>query len=287
MGFEEEATGTTVLAEIKQNRYQAESDLKSSIISLKQSEDVIQRQRVEYDKCEHEIKEIEEQLTETSDTEERQGLATEKSKVRTREEKILEAMSKEKELLQPAKTNISALNKKIQELEEQESKIFDKEIDETATRRKQARDERKRRDQKLKELQRNSSEERGAVGGAIKKNSSRQSGAQHKHDGETAPSSLFDEFCSLTLEKLYPGQEEKIRDRHDPRVIVKNASAEPLNLSHEDLAAIVEKTVKGILKTENRGSEQKKTKPRASFPRESWLSDSDDPDAKRIKTPRT
>ena len=56
LDIEEDATGMTTIAEIKQDRYQAESDLKSSIISLKQTEDVIQRQRVEYDKCEHEIK---------------------------------------------------------------------------------------------------------------------------------------------------------------------------------------------------------------------------------------
>ncbi len=132
MGFdiEEEAAERTTLAEIKQNRYQSESDLKSSIITLKQSEDVIQRQWIEYDKCEHEIKELEKQITETTDTEERQGLVAGKCKVRTREDQILEAMNKEKEILQQAKINISALNKKIRELEEQESKVLDKEIDE-------------------------------------------------------------------------------------------------------------------------------------------------------------
>ena len=71
--------------------------------------------------------------------------------------------------MQQAKITISALNKTIHDLEEQESKILVKEIDEAATRRKQARDERKRKDNELKALQRNSSEERGAVGGAIKK----------------------------------------------------------------------------------------------------------------------
>ncbi len=72
--------------------------------------------------------------------------------------------------MQQAKITISALNKKIHDLEEQELKILDKEIDDAATRRKQARDERKRKDTELKALQRNSSEERGAVGGATKKN---------------------------------------------------------------------------------------------------------------------
>ena len=91
MGFDiEEGTAEmTTLAEIKQNRYQSESDLKSSIITLKQSEDVIQRQWIEYDKCEHEIKELEKQITETTDTEERQGLVAGKCKVRAREDQIL------------------------------------------------------------------------------------------------------------------------------------------------------------------------------------------------------
>ena len=68
---------------------------------------------------------IEEQLTETNDPEERQDLGAKKSKVRTREEQILVAMSKEKEILQQAKTNISALNKRIRDLEDQVSQILD------------------------------------------------------------------------------------------------------------------------------------------------------------------
>ena len=98
---------------------------------------------------------MENQLTETSDTEETQSLIIEKNVTRTREEHILEAMSKEKEVMQEAKITISALNKKIHDLEEQESKMLDKEIDDAATRRKQARDERKRKNNELKALQRN------------------------------------------------------------------------------------------------------------------------------------
>ncbi len=66
MGFdtEENSTKPTSLADIKQSRYQAESDLKCSIVHLKQSEDVLQRQRTEYDNCEKKIKDIENQLTE-------------------------------------------------------------------------------------------------------------------------------------------------------------------------------------------------------------------------------
>ena len=88
----------------------------------------------EDDNCEKNIKEIENQLTETSDTEGTQGLIIEKNANRTREEQILEAMSKEKEVMQQAKITIPALNKKIYDLEEQESKILDKEIDDAGNR---------------------------------------------------------------------------------------------------------------------------------------------------------
>ncbi len=46
------------------------------------------------------------------------------------------------------------------------------------------------------------SEEMGALGEAAKRNPKRQSGTQHKQDGDAAGPSSFDEFCSMTLEKL-------------------------------------------------------------------------------------
>ncbi len=55
-------------------------------------------------------------------------------------------------------------------------------------------------------------------------------------------------------------------------------SNELLNISHEDLTAMLENTVKGILKNENKAPEKEKLTPRSSTPRRYWFSESDDPD---------
>ena len=211
MGMERdtETIGPVTLTDIQQRKYQAESDLKSSIVHLSKSEDVIERQTIEINKCREDLREIEDRMKETDDAEERKNLNTDKKKIRTREEKIREAMGKEKEILLQAKVTISALKKKIYDLEEQATNILDKEIDDTAELRRRARDERKRRDNELKTLRQTPSEERGAVGGAVKRNSKRPSGTQHKQDKDAAYPSLLDEFCSMILEKLYPGQKKE------------------------------------------------------------------------------
>ena len=213
-----------------------------------------------------------------TDADERQSLNTERNLVRKREDRTREAMDKEKAIPQQAKITIAALNKKIYDLEEQATNKLDKELADTTTLRRRARDELKRKDSELKALQQTPSEERGAVGGAVKRNPKRQSGAQHKQDSDAAAPSFFDEFCSMTLEKLYPGHEEKKRSRCEPKEIVRKASTEPPNLSHEDLTTIVEKAVKGILKTESKEPEKRKTVPRSSTPRDNWFREYDDPD---------
>ncbi len=79
MGLEAETkiTGPNPLTEIQQIRYQFETDMRTSILHLKQSEFVIERQRIEIHKCEEHLKEIKNKMSETNDTEEKQSPITE------------------------------------------------------------------------------------------------------------------------------------------------------------------------------------------------------------------
>ncbi len=87
--------------------------------------------------------------------------------------------------------------------------------------RKKARDYRRKRDSELRDLKAKNLEERGAVGLISEKKEGKKPESQHKIDMNSPPSTLWDDFCSLSLEKIYPGQAERIRARHSPEDVVK------------------------------------------------------------------
>ena len=134
-------------------------------------------------------------------------------------------MAAEKELAVQSKLNITALNKKLNDLESKTTSIIDQEILDITTQRKKARDKRRKKDGHLASLKALHFEARGAVGNFTEKKESGGVGSRQKIDMNSLlppPPKFWDDFCSMTLEKIYPEKRDRIRFQYNPKEFVKN-----------------------------------------------------------------
>ncbi len=163
--------------------------------------------------------------------------------------KILRSL--QEELVTQSKVTVTALNKKLYDLENETTALLETEMMDITEQRKKARDERRKRDSELRDLKAENQEERGAVDLTFDKKEGKNPESQHKIDMNSLPSTLWDDFCSLSLEKIYPGQAERIRARYSPEEVVKRAKTNPFDLRDEDLAKVNKKSTSRTRDTEN------------------------------------
>ena len=115
------------------------------------------------------------------------------------EDHLTSAIKAEKEVAIESKVTITALNKKLLNLE---NETTTQDMMDITEQRKKARNERRKRHSELRDLKAENLEERGAVGLTSEKKEGKKPESQHKIDMNSLPSTLWDDFCSLSLEKI-------------------------------------------------------------------------------------
>ncbi len=279
---EETTMGSDVEMTEKKNKSekvksQTETDLKTAISQLRECEEATEDKITQLKNCSTSIKQIDKQIEEETDVDAREDLKREKKGLMENEVHIQSGLNAEKELLRQSKVTVTALNKKLYEIEKAMEAIIDKEMM-NITAQKKARDERRKKDNDQKTLKTSNPDERGASGYTLGEREGEKAGSQHRIDVNSLPSTLWDDFCSMTLEKIYPGQSERIRSKYSPEEVVKSRKSNPFDLRDEDLPQIQKKA-----SSENRGrsettANRQKNALRSSTPRDHYLSESDDTD---------
>ncbi len=230
MGSDVETTEETNKSELEKVKSQTEADLKTAISQLRECEEATEDKITQLKNCSTSIKEINKQIEEETDVDAREDLKREKKGLMENEVHIQSGLNAEKELLRQSKVTVTALNKKLYELEKAMEAIIDKEMMNITAQRKKSRDERRKKDNDLKTLKTSNPDERGASGYTPGERESAKAGSQHRIDANSLPSTLWDDFCSMTLEKIYPGQSERIRSRCSPEEVVKSRKSNPFDL---------------------------------------------------------
>ncbi len=87
-------------------------------------------------------------------------------------------------------------------MENETTAQLEREMMDVTEQRKKARNERRKRHSELRDLKAENLEERGAVGLTSEKKEGKKPESQHKIDMNSLPSTLWDDFCSLSLEKI-------------------------------------------------------------------------------------
>ena len=142
-------------------------------------------------------------------------------------------------MLNKSEETITQTNKRLQEIEEQATLLLDKETMDITTKRKHARDERRKNGAELKILSRGTHESPGAVGGKSTTDGSSTSRGINFKDTPDSVSRLVDDYCNVSLERIYPGQGEKIKRKIQESELNKTLNTNPFNLRPEDLTDIV------------------------------------------------
>ncbi len=278
MGSDCETTNANAKHSLEQVKIQTETDLKTAIAQLRKCEEVIEEKLNLLRNHASSINEINQQLEVEVDTDKREELNCEKKQHIEFEDHLTSAIKAEKQLVIQSKVTITALNQKLLELENETTAQLGKEMMNVTEQRKKARNERRKRDSELRNLKADNQEERGTVGITAEKKEGKTPESQHKIDMNSLPSTLWDDFCSLSLEKIYPGQAERIRTRHSPEEVIKKTKTNPFDLRDEDLAKITKNSAPRTRGTEIQSTSKTKCILRSSTPRDHFLSDSDDTD---------
>ncbi len=152
--------------------------------------------------------------------------------------------------------------------------LLDKEIMDITTRRKHTRDQRRKKWAELRTLKTHTQDSLG--GGKRAPDGFPCSKVIHFKDTTDNASQLIDDYCNVSLEKIDPGQGERIKQKIRESDLNKTINNNPSNLRPEDLTPIVKQAVQAAQEPLKDKKRQTETKPRSSTPKYEWLSESDE-----------
>ncbi len=173
MGSDCEATDTSPGSILEQAKMQTETDLKTAISQLRKCEEVVEGKLDQLKRCTSNIYDVKKQLEVEADSDKREELQREKKEYDELEDHLKATLKAERELVKQSKVTITALNKKLYDIENEIVAKKQKEMAEITILRKKA------RDSKLKSVKTENPEERGAVGQTTERRSTSNSGSQH------------------------------------------------------------------------------------------------------------
>ncbi len=153
--------------------------------------------------------------------------------------------------------------------------------------RKHARDERRKKGAELKTLRNSTPDSLGAVGGIETTDGPSSSKGIHFKDTPGNVSRLIDDYCNVSLERIYPGQGGRIKRKIHESELNTTLNNNPFNLRPVDLTAIVKQAIEEAQEPLTGKKRQTELKPRSSTPRYQWLSESEEQsDDSSKSTPR-
>ncbi len=136
MGSDCEVTDTNTKNNLEQVKIQTETDLKTAISQLRKCEDAVEGKLNQMRKCASNMNEINSQLEVETDSDKREELNLEKKEQIELEDHLKSALRAEKELMIQSKVTITALNKKLYEIENELASAIEKEMMDMTTQRK-------------------------------------------------------------------------------------------------------------------------------------------------------